>query len=1074
MDKLLLFPGRTDKGIFTYVIDAEKNYLEKTAAEYHPTIASYINSAKPIKGKTQILLTALGAGEWWGCNVNGDYFPEIALAHEGDKYGYKTFEHYAKVFKHHVNKDPKAAYGDISLAVYNPVFHRAELIVALDNSRAPDIAQRIDNGEYPDVSMGCVRATAPILMFDFSLKLISEIEKGDKVLNGNGTSSIVSYAHSHHHKGYWYYISVKGIPEEHMEPTTEEHPWYILPKEQVRCYGNPNNKGYKARLCVPGRERKSTCKDCPNAVSEYRPVWKRADEIEVGDYVATPILKGISDAPEDRMAYLLGLYLAQGSISADEYIRLDVNSSHTAHYEKIRSLYPELSTTWNGRDNSENAAFIGIYDKVLARELCRLAGKGAHTKKLHQDVMTWPMESQKIFLGGYLDGDGGVYNNNCYFSTCNFVLANQIKTILLRCGCVATVNPILHKPSTIVKKETLEYQIWVGQDYSRYLKGYSFKTKDLEPVKKITTHRFISQGYLWSPVTSIHIEECNEEVYNMAVDSLDFHTDSYQINNIALHNCKVPWDECSICGNRAPTRVHYCDHLKYYIGRIDPVTGKQVYAINWYPKFFDISFVLIGADRIAKTLRKVAFVPGNYPILSSAYLAEKMAEKKQAEIEKEIPPDQPPASTDSLAKARTLADSITEVKSMEPPLPRRVVDDLAGNPLPKVLSTMTMMGIIPKPQEFQRIYLISVNKKPLADDLDRRNLCFDPMSVEEPSDEQIRSVDLGAHNFDNSLAQKLMPFMADRSYAAPHLGRRIVIMIKKGEAGPLPRFIKVSAEEAERKPLSPVAALVAAAGAYAALIHMAPKETLKGIDKILSSSAGIGMATALGLGLIKTFNTVVGPNRRGQFSPENSSTNPDTSDVFARIEALKQKPLHKVGSESLPFSMGSAAKRLFLGVPLAYMASGVLQKHKELSPYDNEGRIRSFVRRNPDIVSAGLIADAMLSAKGHTFSSRNLFAKAKNLVKAGSADYGYNRSAALADNLYGTEFSKLADAQDFLSSSVIWPLAMGKHNLPGRVVGGLFDQAVLESGAKLLERRQAAKQKKLESSQGSLKHLKEH
>jgi hypothetical protein len=71
MDKLLLFPGRTDKGVFTYVIDAEKSYLEKTACEYHPTIAAYIHNAKPIKGKTQILLTALGAGEYWGCFPEG-------------------------------------------------------------------------------------------------------------------------------------------------------------------------------------------------------------------------------------------------------------------------------------------------------------------------------------------------------------------------------------------------------------------------------------------------------------------------------------------------------------------------------------------------------------------------------------------------------------------------------------------------------------------------------------------------------------------------------------------------------------------------------------------------------------------------------------------------------------------------------------------------------------------------------------------------------------------------------------------------------------------------------------------
>ena len=51
MNKLLLFPGKSEQGVFTYLIDHEKGFLEKTASEYHPTIASYINAAKPIKGK---------------------------------------------------------------------------------------------------------------------------------------------------------------------------------------------------------------------------------------------------------------------------------------------------------------------------------------------------------------------------------------------------------------------------------------------------------------------------------------------------------------------------------------------------------------------------------------------------------------------------------------------------------------------------------------------------------------------------------------------------------------------------------------------------------------------------------------------------------------------------------------------------------------------------------------------------------------------------------------------------------------------------------------------------------------
>ena len=155
MDKLLTYPGKTEKGIFTFVLDAERTHLEKTAAEYHPTIASYIHEAKPIPGRMQILLTALGAGEYWGNNVNGDYFPEQELAHEGPDYGYKTFESMAKVYRHHINKDPNKSYGDVPLAVYNPTYHRVELIVSVDLKKGMAITNMIDNDEYPEWSMGC-------------------------------------------------------------------------------------------------------------------------------------------------------------------------------------------------------------------------------------------------------------------------------------------------------------------------------------------------------------------------------------------------------------------------------------------------------------------------------------------------------------------------------------------------------------------------------------------------------------------------------------------------------------------------------------------------------------------------------------------------------------------------------------------------------------------------------------------------------------------------------------------------------------------------------------------------------
>ena len=85
MDKILTFQTQTEKGVFLYTIGEGRDheYLTKTANQgFHPEIQGYIDNAKPIQGKTQLLLTALGAGEFWGSNVNGDFFPATSLAHD--------------------------------------------------------------------------------------------------------------------------------------------------------------------------------------------------------------------------------------------------------------------------------------------------------------------------------------------------------------------------------------------------------------------------------------------------------------------------------------------------------------------------------------------------------------------------------------------------------------------------------------------------------------------------------------------------------------------------------------------------------------------------------------------------------------------------------------------------------------------------------------------------------------------------------------------------------------------------------------------------------------------------------
>ena len=158
--KTTVSSGYTDSP-HIFPLDMYDYTLLKSATEMHPEIASYIQKAKPIPGKTIVLVDALGAGDFWGSNSNGDYFGEDQLSHEGTDYGYHTFMDYAYPYLEHMNeastKDAARRMGDkVDLSVYFRPMHRVQLMVTINRGgKAQNFVERIDNGDYPDVSMAC-------------------------------------------------------------------------------------------------------------------------------------------------------------------------------------------------------------------------------------------------------------------------------------------------------------------------------------------------------------------------------------------------------------------------------------------------------------------------------------------------------------------------------------------------------------------------------------------------------------------------------------------------------------------------------------------------------------------------------------------------------------------------------------------------------------------------------------------------------------------------------------------------------------------------------------------------------
>lgn len=124
------------------------DFLVKKAA--HSEVESFVSQLKPEDGKAYLHINAMGAGEYYGPNKNGDYFPEAQLI----KY-FKTFEDTGYVYRHHINKDPAKSMGRVIFAIYNYDMHRVELVVAVDKVKARDILERIEMGDFPMTSMAC-------------------------------------------------------------------------------------------------------------------------------------------------------------------------------------------------------------------------------------------------------------------------------------------------------------------------------------------------------------------------------------------------------------------------------------------------------------------------------------------------------------------------------------------------------------------------------------------------------------------------------------------------------------------------------------------------------------------------------------------------------------------------------------------------------------------------------------------------------------------------------------------------------------------------------------------------------
>lgn len=324
---------------------------------------------------------------------------------------------------------------------------------------------------------------------------------------------------------------------------------------------------------------------------------------------------------------------------------------------------------------------VAIEDIVVGDEVMTHLGRGRRVTELHRRLY------DGTFYVIYTD------NTEPFVCTKEHPLLVVERDYARRFGCEFGVQDINAIPSQWVHAECLDptQHLLVVPVLEDALVG--------PRVNGAPQHR----SALFTPVRAINPYTTVQDVFNFEVEE----DESYVAAGVAVHNCRVPYDVCSICGNKAKHRGQYCKHAAHQMNAVLD-DGRKVYVDNPQPNFFDISVLgYRGQGRPAD--------PSAYSIMKVAsHSAGKRAdETKKSDIDKKVPAEavevKPGVSGDPLHQDefRHLMELVRkfipyDMDTMSNPGTKCVIviRRLSTRPEGKVaaLSTLTAAGVILRPQ----------------------------------------------------------------------------------------------------------------------------------------------------------------------------------------------------------------------------------------------------------------------------------------------------------------------------------------------------------------------------------------
>ncbi len=341
-------------------------------------------------------------------------------------------------------------------------------------------------------------------------KPIEEIAVGDLVLTHRGRYRRVT--ETMHREGALLRIKIDKLPEMRV---TEEHPFFT-------------DQGWiDAADLIPGQHFVQI--GC-SGERTGKPVIIDINGVQVGDFIyqanVDPLLRSgavssqvspvrASVEVDEEIAWLLGMYIAEGSITDGRDIRFTLSAKEEEYADRIRTILKERlgltasKTVTHHEARGSSWLSVRVNAKLLAIWLQANFDRGFDHKRIPQWMMTADEKVQAAFLKGIADGDGTPINaQQTRITLSNEKLVRQIFEIATRLGYYPTLRAEYMPPNANVRTWAVAF----GPTYNMgMVRGGFYRVREVEPTGESAT------------------------VYNFEVE--EDHT--YVANQVVVHNCFV-------------------------------------------------------------------------------------------------------------------------------------------------------------------------------------------------------------------------------------------------------------------------------------------------------------------------------------------------------------------------------------------------------------------------------------------------------------------------------------------------------------------------------------------------------